>query len=208
MTNLSGGESILSTNPIKRLRELESLSLNEVIEKADISRGLLIRTEMGTFEDIPPKLLNYFTEYHGYNPQQIAGDYKRFVSSTRTQNYGKLTVDLPPTYSPVDVDLNFLPDDILVRNYAESKESSIRHPFVQWRLYSGLTKQLDICRFFCVHQGHLSNYELNARYLNTPAQLVTALLESGYSRTVLEDLEVRYYEYRKFLTNQKIGRVA
>lgn len=199
---------LLSINPIKRLRELESLSLNGVIEGADISRGLLVRTEMGTFEEIPPKLLDYFTQYHGYDARQIQNDYKRFVRSTRTQHYGKLTPELPPSYSPVDTNLTFLPDDVITQNYKDSREAQIRHPFVQWRLFSGITKQLDICRFFCVHQGHLSNYELKGNYVNTPIQLVTALLESGYARTVLEELEVRYYLYRKYLTDQRIGRVA
>jgi hypothetical protein len=193
----------LTINPIKRLRELESLSLNEVIDRADISRGLLIRAEMGTFEEIPPKLLDFFVEYHGYSQLQIAEDYKRFVTATRIQNFGKLTSTLPPSYSPVDLDLKFLPVESF--NYLGP---AMRHPFVQWRLYSGLTKQLDICRFFCVHQGHLSNYELKSNYLKTPAQLLTALLVSGYASSVLSELEIRYQAYRRFLTDQKIGRVA
>lgn len=159
-------------NPIKSIRVQLNLTLAELALAAGIDRLIIVRTEQGCFNEIPPKLLHYLLRRTNYPEHYLASNYRTWVAENRRRNYGKLSSRLPI--------------------FSESK-----HPFKSWREASDLGK-LEVCRLYCVHPSTLGRFENNLVMQTVPTQLSDALSESGYSQHLLSDLGIRYNLYREY----------
>jgi transcriptional regulator with XRE-family HTH domain len=205
---------VSTENPIKQFRSAENLTMQELADLSGVSKSAVLRAEQGVFNDIPPALVDFISS-RGYDILAYAAGYRRFIVDQRKRSYGTLITELPPytifkealtnpriftqylaAFVPGD---SPLADNLLLANYRSSEYRSLSHPFVQWRLSSGISAQIQIAKSFCIHPAHLSSYELRANTSHTPPQIMTALREAGYSDELLSQLDRRYLEYRQHL---------
>jgi hypothetical protein len=191
-------------NPLKQMRLRLNWTLDHTADLLSSTRQFVIRAEQGVYADPPPRLLSLllsYTEpelfiYSGYpatpinNPAAV-GDveseealvyhqYHVFQSLTRKRNYGRL---LP-----------------VWRFDAISAE---HHPFLRWRLASGVDSRISISKFYCVHPALITKFE-NSPHLvsHPPTDLISALTESGYDSELLDSLATAYDNYKAYLSDE------
>lgn len=170
-------------NPVKQLRKEYSLTMESVALHAQVSRQTVLRTEQGTFTDIPPKLLAWFEQnFPYYSVKDLPHDYLAWQEHHRRINYGSLILGIPHlqfgTLVPIE---NLFPVG--------------EHPFTWWRNVSGLENTVIIGKLYCIHLSTLSKFESSLPPSVVPAQLTSALRSAGYPNKVLEGLSVAYQEF-------------
>lgn len=169
-----------AVNPLRTLREAAHCTVKEMADLADVTSQAIIRSEQGVYERPLPKLLSalwrYAPESDLHDEGVLLADYHHFQRQVRESNYGRL-------------------DE---HHYFLSGQPS--HPFVAWRLASGLSARISISKLFCVHPALVTKFEMQPHLCSTPpGQLLYALRESGYSETKLDALTDKYSEYRRSL---------
>jgi transcriptional regulator with XRE-family HTH domain len=161
-----------SENPLKRLRHLCNLTLDQVAYQVGVSRQFIIRAEQGVYSAVPDSLLDFYGGRLEVDALAVGAEYYQFQLLTRKANYGRLIE--PWTFPDV-----------------------LQHPFIHWRLMSGVTSSAGICKLFCVHPATINKFEKRSFLMNAiPDQLVGALLESGYHPETLDTLEQSYKRYK------------
>jgi hypothetical protein len=78
------------------------------------------------------------------------------------------------------------------------------HPFIHWRDQVNL-RRIEVAKYFCVHLSTLARFENNIAQQTVPDQLIEALLDSGYSIELIEDLKTRYTLYRNLILARTSG---
>lgn len=165
-------------NPLKDLRQECNFTLEEVADRASVSKLFLIRAEQGCFSSCPERLVEFYGRYVDLDYLETASKYLEFQSVTRVGNYGRL---IEPWEFPKEI-----PD----------------HPFIHWRQCSGLKAQISISKLFCIHPAVVFKFENKPRTINSvPQQLQDALLESGYERVTINLLSTAYAEFKDRLIN-------
>lgn len=162
---------MLRKNPIKVRREQLNYSINQLEYQSGIHRQVIIRAEQGCYAKIPPRLLSYLLARTGDGTPHLTNDYIAWVAEKRRDSFGKLPEQLPP--------------------FVE-----YRHPFIHWRQEAELSRAA-VCTYFCINLATLARFE--RQYLicqSVPQQLVTALVQSGYSGHLINELRDQYDLYR------------
>ena len=171
-----------AVNPLKTLREAAHCTVKEMADLADVTSQAIIRSEQGVYERPLPRLLQtlwrYAPESDLHDEGVLLADYHHFQRLVRESNYGKL-------------------DELY-------KFPRNKHPFVCWRVDSGLSARISISKLFCVHPALVTKFEMQPHLCSTPpGQLVYALHESGYTKEQLQELAEAYTDYRTFCRSSK-----
>lgn len=182
-------------NPLRSLRESANLSLVEMADRAGVTSQALMRAEQGVYSSPSPSILDALWGEADANDAAVSdlydygvllADYHNFQKLTRQDNYGSL--EEPFTF----LDTGGL--------------SSIEHPFVDWRLRSGITARIQISKRFCVHPALIFKFEMQPYLCMTiPKELVRALLESGYTETTMEEFAGAYATYKHSRSLVNVG---
>lgn len=171
---------VTPANPLRQARLEARLSLDQLARKANVSRQLIIRAEQGVYADPPPRLLDVIMDLaavevlFGGDREVVYHVYHAFQTATRKANFDRLSKTFDFRSVPVGV-----------------------HPFVDWRLRSGIRARIGPAKYYCVHPALLHKYEVQPHLVqSTPGDLQRALRESGYSSELLDALEDAYYTYK------------
>lgn len=197
------------TNPLREMRLALGYSLDRVAADLDTTRQFVIRAEQGVYATPPPALTDYLlTKTDALldeslipdrindravlfnNPAAVGlgrGDigivyhlYAKFQSETRKANYGKLS----PTF-------------------AFDKVTEGQHPFVVWRMRSGISARIRISKYLCVHPALVFKFESQPHLCTSPpGELLVALKESGYSTETLASFTQAYDHYKRDLSRE------
>ena len=168
-------------NPLKTLRDSAGLSVAELADAAGVSSQAVIRAEQGVYASPPPNVLDALWRYapeddlHDYGI--LLADYHNFQRLTRQNHYGLESGGLDESYV-----------------FKPNKD----HPFVAWRLDSGIEARIQISKKYCVHPALVFKFEAQPYLCSTPPkELIRALLESGYSAKKLAEFEEAFAAFRK-----------
>lgn len=176
----------LVKNPLREIRLAFGLSLDRLAHRSGVSRQLIIRAEQAVYADPPPRLLTTLLEYEleGYDDyDSVLAQYHAFQVVTRKNSYGKLNPGFDFLTVPVGV-----------------------HPFVDWRVRSGIKARIGPAKFFCVHPALLHKFEVQPHLVITPpGDLLLALEQSGYSKELLASLGTAYDTYKVFLRRSRLA---
>lgn len=159
--------NFMSESPLRRLREEASLTIDKVAHRTGLSKQYIIKAEQACYAEPSDALLRFYET----NFKDVAKEYYTFQREVRKQNFGKLI-------EPWHFHLGELED----------------HPFINWRVCSGVGSRDAISRFYCVHPAIMYKFEM-CKITTVPEHLVTALLESGYDAVTLTKLEEAYQAY-------------
>lgn len=143
------------------------MTIDKVSSRTGLSKQYIIKAEQACYADPSDVLLRFYE----VNLREVAKDYYAFQREIRLANYGKLI-------EPWHFMVNEVTD----------------HPFINWRVCSGVGSRDAISRYFCVHPAILFKFE-HGRITTVPEHLVQALLESGYDAVTLTKLEESYQEF-------------
>ena len=163
-------------NPLRARRLSLGLTQDALARTARLSRQLILRAEQGTYTNIPPRLLHAL--YPTTVERLVAKDlYQEFQTSLRVNAYGQLD----PSFDFTDV-------------------SPKRHPFIEWRISSGLNT-IQFCKLFAVQHSIVHRWEdappgRNGGPVSVPGPVVTALQDAGYPPHVVAGLQQAYAKYR------------
>lgn len=186
-------------NPLRFLRLRLRLSQEQLAHHARVSRQLVIRAEQAVYASPPPVLVDTLLELadskldegprselnpgavgFAFDKETVYHLYKGFQTYVRKAHYGRLS----PSFDFANV------------------PSSV-HPFVDWRLCSGVKARIGTAKYFCVHPALLHKYEVQPHLVqSTPGDLVRALRESGYRRELLDSLSTAYDNYKEHLSSK------
>lgn len=158
-----------AVSPLKDLRLRLHKTLDQVARQTEHSKQFIIRAEQGVFTDLPVGLISYYAEYLDLEINEEREKYWKFQRETRIKNYGALI-------EPWEF-------------------QDLWHPFINWRMASGIPSQAKVCTLFCVHPAVIYKLE-KASMISLPDQLIGALMESGYSAETLENLRVAYAAFK------------
>lgn len=175
-------------NPLRLLRFDQRLSLDQLARKAGVSRQLIIRAEQAVYNSPPPvlvaTLLDNISEdraVEGFDDREFVYHlYKQFQTFTRKKNYGRLNPKFSFAAVPVGV-----------------------HPWVNWRLSSGIAARIGPAKHYCVHPALLHKFEVQPHLVQSPpGDLRGALIEAGYRKELLDELAAAYDTYKVHLSEQ------
>ena len=164
-------------NPVAEFRADQGLTQADLGGLSGVTRLTVLRAEQGVFPNITPSLLYGMLNRAVIvtsvgqvlaSVEEFQDAYHAFQFDQRRLHYGHLTETLPPYISGTS-------------------------PLTQWRISSGLS-QIGLCVAFCVHPVGVAQIEKRLQK-QLPAQLVTSLLDSGYDKDILEELQVRQVHY-------------
>lgn len=189
-----------TVNPLREMRLQQGFTLDRLAYLLGTTRQFIIRAEQAVYADPPPRLLRLLIDYT--DTQSLTGAnlipapvgtltdeqvvyhlYHKYQSFVRTRNYGALLTEW-----------GFWIGD--------------KHPFVQWRKWSGIQSRIGVSKLFCVHPALISKFENQPHLVQTPpGELMAALEESGYSKELLDSFAKAYDNYksevaRRFKENQ------
>jgi hypothetical protein len=159
-------------------------------DRAGVTSQALMRAEQGVYSSPSPSILDALWGEADANDPAVSdlydygvllADYHNFQKLTRQDNYGSL-----------EEPFTFL-------NTGE-------HPFVDWRLRSGITARIQISKRFCVHPALIFKFEMQPYLCTTiPKELVRALLGSGYTEDTMKDLADAYAMYKDSRSLVSVG---
>ena len=180
-------------NPLRSLRESANLSLSQMAGRAGVTSQALMRAEQGVYSTPSPSILDALYGEADANDDAVSdlydygvllADYHNFQKLTREDNYGSLE------------------EPFLFLDNGE-------HPFVDWRLRSGITARIQISKRFCVHPALIFKFEMQPHLCQTiPKELVCSLLESGYTHSTMEEFEGAYATYKQSRSLVSVGSSA
>ena len=153
-------------NPIKNARKFLNLTQVQLANQCGVRRQTILRTEQGVYTSLPPSVGNALV----VSVPGIYDAYHSWQVSQRRANYGKL---IEP-YSFGDTN----------------------HPFKRWRMDSGLTSRMGVCKDFCFHPAVITKFENTLDLQECPDTILDSLRESGYKETTLTALQQAYKVYR------------
>lgn len=203
----NAGRPDLHPNPLTVMRKSMRLSQEQTARRAGVTRQLVIRAEQAVYSDPPPALLRFLVECVDpanedlrtltgapYDDAPNSGavgvldideslvyhQYHNFQKHVRRSSYGKLRPEFDFTSLAPDV-----------------------HPWIEWRMQSGITARIGPAKFFCLHPALLHKFEVQPHLIQSPpGDLVNALLMSGYSRETLADLDRAWSNYKDHLRRE------
>lgn len=172
-------------NPVTefRLRQLDS-SIEKTARMIGVSVSTLLRTEYGCYNNLPPTILRYLSNYSG-TPDSISNMYARFQTHKRIA-------------SSREHELDYFYWSKLQELCAKEPEVN---PFVLWR--EGLQKfnsRLAFCKAFCLHPSTIKRLE-DGFAEKLPAALKIACDDIGLDYMRLEE---EYIAWRRRYWNNKI----
>lgn len=154
-------------NPVKNARRFLGLTQLELANECGVSRQTVLRTEQGVYTSLPPSLGDWLT-------RDVPGIYSAYTSwqtAKRKHSYGRL-----------------------IEPY--SFDTANDNPFHRWRLDSGLTSRMGVCKDFCLHPAVVTKFENTLEHISVPDIILDALRDSGYAESTLTALQRAYSEYR------------
>lgn len=185
-------------NPVKHLRKnVLNLTMEELCRACKVSKTLIIKNEQGCYPSPSAVLTLFFRRHVEYFDEQHFNDqYSLFQYHTRRLSYGLLLPNFP-----LQEYLNRLP--VGAEPNTQISNEPFYHPFEYWRMCSIKQPNLyQISKAFCTHQGILFKFENQHHLVNSvPDPLVSALLDAGYSRDTLIQLDLAYREFKQYMRN-------
>lgn len=169
------GRNIATENPLKKIRTSLDLTIDQVAYRAGVSKQFIIKSEQAVYTEPSASLVAFYGELVDLDVVEIEQEYYLFQRETRRANYGRLIEPWAFT----------------------AALGEVGHPFINWRMLSGVSSAAGLCKLFCVHPAVLNKFE-NRSYLiaGVPEGLVSALLEAGYSANTLDALEKAYRDFK------------
>lgn len=172
----------LVPNPFTSIREDLGLTADQVARDLNMHRNSVLRTEQGQYDAPPEDLL----EYYGLASTMREGTLTAYSSwrvLIRQANFGLLHIAKLGTQTEWSIPLD---------------HSNITHPLKFWRQTSGVKALNTIAKAFALHQGILFRYESQSERCSvTPSVIIEALRDSGYSDTVVEQLETAFQLFKQ-----------
>jgi hypothetical protein len=152
------------------------MSLDRFSKQFGVSRTLVVNNENGIYANPSPVIIDAFEQLDRWD-ESVLREYHLWQRETRRRNYGVLAVPLPSISS-------------------EQSDLTNGHPVVAWASYSNIPYNR-ISKLYCVHQGlmdRLKNQPNLMSYL--PPAFTDALIDSGYSFEIIDELESRFQAYK------------
>ena len=156
----------LFMNPIHYLRLTQRLPREHLASEAGCSALVVLRSEQGLYNSIPPVLVRTLVDHYGVDPHQLAIDYTNFQKEQRKFAQQSLA--------------DYIPD-------------GTGSPLRMWREFYNLSA-VGACKVLCVHQAVWANAESGQTH-RLPEQLLLALDQAGFSREFIEDLKFRHGQF-------------
>lgn len=173
---------IRQVNPYKTARTQEGLTLHNLTDLLSISRNTVIRTEAGQFTNPPQAIADYF-------PEVTYSDYLGWQRLKRIANYGLLFI-LP------------IPEYTFPTKFYQSPYLHI-HPFTWWMSMTHGMNPNVIANAYCVSISTVEKFiNTPERVSSVPEDLLFALLDSGYSKSLLYDLVLAYTGYKTYMNDR------
>ncbi len=174
----------MSTNPFKRIRLEEDLTIVELAKRTGITKQALIRLEQGTFPEALPTALQYFSANFHLSELELHNEYKAYQHSVRASHpryFGDVRTKLE---SPLDPE-----------NITQS------HPL---RLLRGPVSPTVVAKDLCIPQATLVYFERNViQQKSVPKILITVMREVGHFKSETDALIASYDLYRKALVTYR-----
>lgn len=180
-------------NPFKVLRETNQITLESLAKQIGITRQAIIRTEQGTYVDIPSRIQEWFASKYPVDYGTLGEEYRDFQSLTRRRHF-RLFGDLEGLFN--------------LQSFNATDDERSVHPFSllrqQWtdpitnKVYAGEMNVTECAKLLCIPQGTL-DYFMNTISHQTavPIVLINALREIGYSREDVDNFNEAYQQYRQ-----------
>lgn len=154
-------------NPVKNARRYLNLTQVELANECGVSRQTVLRTEQGVYTSLPPSLGTRLVK----DVPGIYNAYHSWQTSKRKSSYGKLI------------------EPYLFDSLGD-------HPFHKWRIDSGLTSRMGVCKDFCLHPAVVTKFENTLEHSLVPDIILDALRDAGYAEGTLTSLQAAYVSYR------------
>jgi transcriptional regulator with XRE-family HTH domain len=186
-------------NPLTRLRKAAGLTQENLALRAQVTRQFVIRAEQAVYPDPPVGLVNTLLELNYDLDEDGSNDFNDSIDFEDLD-----IVELAAQYKAYQVALRKQHYGVLATRYNFSNTSlfdhELEHPFKQWRKDSNITSRIAISKYYCVHPATVFKFE-EQPYLTThvPPELVTALIDSGYPKELLDSLQKAYDTYKQYL---------
>jgi transcriptional regulator with XRE-family HTH domain len=162
-------------NPLKRIRKNLNYSLDRLSNEHGISRQLIINNENGQYANPSPALLAALDIDTQVEERRILAEYHLWQKETRVNNFGVLVNPLPLIYAG---------------------NPGVAHPVVNWAEHSNIP-YTRIAKLYCVHQGLMDRLKNQPNLMNyLPTAFTDALIDSGYSFDLVNELESRFQAYK------------
>lgn len=205
------------SNPFVTMRESRGFTLTDLVNLTGLSRNSIIRTEQGQYTEPPKALVDFYFTNQNLNQsfntnslnettlrsiynQELLSEYNRYKTFKRKANYGLLKDDV---FSIREVFTPYLLLNAPVGAFSHLIPSD--HPFIAWRLGSGVKALNTIAKAFCLHQGDLFRYEKQPHKCNeTPPPIIAALKVAGYSVDTCSTLELAFQAFKNKIRNDLV----
>lgn len=169
-------------NPFKDLRIASDWTMVEICNRAGISKQALIRTEQGTYEYPPERLLDFWSN-EGTSYTELTTRYEQFQLDTRRRHsylfgrssYWAFTLSEHPFVT------------LLTSHWCDALD----------REYLGVMNATECAKLLCVNQSVVDHFvQKPQRQKSVPAPLLRALRQNGYTLDDLDNLSQAYVDYR------------
>lgn len=137
-------------NVVKSIRLSNNLSLTQFAELARCSDQVVLRTEQGTYREVPPKILKLCEDLNSMATKNfVATKYREFTKLHRALYASRLDLDLS--------------------KYVAHRANS-PHPLIYLRSRIGYATRMGFCVAFCMHPSTVRRFELGET-LEIPEQV-------------------------------------
>lgn len=153
-------------NPVKAARRYLGLTQLELADACGVSRQTVLRTEQGVYTSLPPSLGEWLVK----DVPGIYSAYHAWQRAKRKASYGRLIE--PYSFSSFD------------------------NPFHRWRMDSGQSSRMGVCKDFCLHPAVVTKFENTLEHGRVPDIILDALRDAGYMEGTLTALQSAYSTYR------------
>lgn len=168
-------------NPFKNARLGLEKPMQQIANEAGLSKQALIRTEQGTYDVPPERLIEYYLD-HGHSYNELVNGYREFQVATRQRHH-----------------------KIFGEPFGRFVYSG-KHPLdylltICWSTADGTPvgpmNPTEFSKLMCVNQS-VVDYFLSKphRQKSVPGPILRALRDNGYSVDVLNDFALAYEQYR------------
>jgi transcriptional regulator with XRE-family HTH domain len=179
-----------ASNPITIMRKIAQLTQEQLANITDTSRQYILRAEQAVYAEAPVGLLMALVAQladmdldYGYDLDEMHAQYSDYQRAVRQEHYGIL--------------VPFKADKFMALELSG-------HPFKYWRGASGVDSRIAVSKYYCVHPALMFRFEEQTHLVNSvPGELRSGLLESGYSKELLDVLEEKYQNYRT-IRNERV----
>lgn len=177
-----------ASNVFKKCRNDLDLPMQTIANEAGISKQALIRTEQGTYDQPPERLIEYY-EAKGFRENWLR-DYEQFQVNSRAHR--RKIFGVMPSLEWFTTQYPSHPFELLLSRWTNPETGKV----------IGTMNPTECAKLLCLNQSVLDNF-INKphRQKSVPGPLLRALRDNGYAMGHLNDFALAYDYYRGWKFN-------